>query len=452
MSTTCTRRHRSSTGRIPGAAIQGLIGIDISFPKHGRTLPLNISQPATAIGVFGDNSHEDITALVLWDSSDPTIMNVNDSGEAVAVGVGTTQISATAGDIVGNLTVSAVDAELIAINVFPTNPKFAAGFDKQARAMALFSDSSVFDISKLAAWSSNDETTATVSPAGLVSGKVAGTAQISASLSAVVGTTSVTISDANLISIDVTPADPRVARGFRRQTTATGFFSDGTTLDLTDRVSWDSSDHAVATLTSSGEVVGIAPGLTQITATLGNIAGSTNLTVTSATLNSITITLSNLLPVGYSAQATATGFFSDASTLDLTPQVTWQSSNQGVAVVDSTGLVLSVSGGTAQINAILDSILGTKNLTLSTATLMAISITPSNPAVARDSTLQLTGTGTFSDNNTLDLTEQITWSSTNKSVGTVDDLGLVYGVSGGSTSITARSHAVTGNVTLFVGN
>lgn len=73
-------------------------------------------------------------------------------------------------------------------------------------------------------------------------------------------------------------------------------------------------------------------------------------------------------------------------------------------------------------------------------------------------TLQFKAVGTFSNRthpeNTQDVTNQVTWSSSALSVATVSSTGLATGVSEGTTTITAAgvNGAIVGTATLTVGN
>ena len=82
-----------------------------------------------------------------------------------------------------------------------------------------------------------------------------------------------------LTTITVTPANPTVAEGGTRQFTATGTYTDSSTLDLTNSVSWGSGTLSVATITAGGLATGVGAGTSFITATSGVISGSTTLTV-----------------------------------------------------------------------------------------------------------------------------------------------------------------------------
>jgi uncharacterized protein YjdB len=172
-----------------------------------------------------------------------------------------------------------------------------------------------------------------------------------------------------------------------------------------------------------------------------------------ATIVSIAVTPTDTqLPYGFTTQMTATALFSNGSSSDYTDLVTWSSTGEEVATVDSNGLVTGVAMGTVSIRASYGPVLGTTTLAVTDATLVAIGITPSPAAVARGDTLQLTAVGTFADASTLDITSQSTWSSANDLVATVDTNGLATGVSGGSATIHATTHGIQGNLTLFVGN
>jgi len=69
-----------------------------------------------------------------------------------------------------------------------------------------------------------------------------------------------------LISISVTPSVLNAAIGKTQQFTATGYFSDGSTQDLTSSVVWNSSSPAVAVISSSGLATILGPGNSTITA------------------------------------------------------------------------------------------------------------------------------------------------------------------------------------------
>ena len=162
----------------------------------------------------------------------------------------------------------------------------------------------------------------------------------------ITGTTQLSVTPASLVSLTVTPPNAQLAQGTTQAFTATGLFTDSSTQDLTTQVTWQSSDAAIATISnaagSQGRATGIAPGgPIVISATAppslgGTITGTTQLSVTAASLVSLTVTPPNAqLARGTTQAFTATGLFTDSSTQDLTLQVTWQSSDAAIATISN---------------------------------------------------------------------------------------------------------------------
>jgi len=84
-----------------------------------------------------------------------------------------------------------------------------------------------------------------------------------------------------LASISVTPGSASISVGNTQQFTATGTYSDGTTLDITSAVTWTSSATGIATIDTKGLSTGVATGSSAIMAVQGGVSGSATLSVTS---------------------------------------------------------------------------------------------------------------------------------------------------------------------------
>src|SRR5207253_1405511 len=158
-----------------------------------------------------------------------------------------------------------------------------------------YTDGSTQDLTTSAVFDSSNEGVASISNAGgsqgLATGLAGGQSTISAMVGAVSGSTTLTVTNAALVSIAVTPTNPSAASGTTPPFKATGVFSDSSTQDLTASVTWGSSVSSVASISNAGGSAGLAtgqaPGQTTISATSGGITGSTTLKVTPATLVSI---------------------------------------------------------------------------------------------------------------------------------------------------------------------
>jgi hypothetical protein len=153
-----------------------------------------------------------------------------------------------------------------------------------------------------------------------------------------------------------------------------------------------------------------------ITASFKGATGSTKVTVTSATLNSIVVTpATSSIAKGTTVQLTATGHFSDGTTPDLTTQVHWTSDNNSIAqvsnVLGTQGLVTGEAIGGATITATLNGTNGSATVTVTSATLTELIVTPTNPSVPAHQTLQMVATAVFSDGSMQVVTIQADWIS-----------------------------------------
>jgi hypothetical protein len=269
--------------------------------------------------------------------------------------------------------------------------------------------------------------------------------------------TPITITEATLQSLSITPDNPNIPKGTNQQFTATGNFSDNSVLDMTSQVTWDSSAISKATIDTSGLAHSIGVGSSTITARLGAFSDATILTVTPAVLESIMIgPLNWTMDPGAIGQFWATGTFSDWSRKDLTAIVTWSSSDEAIAAISnvagSNGMVTAYKTGTTTITAASGNISSSTTLTL--AKLLSIAVTPSDPAITKGSNQQFTATGTFSDGGSQDITRMVSWNSSNTDVATISSAtgSQGYATSGpsGTTTISAEFDGVTGSTTLTV--
>lgn len=86
-----------------------------------------------------------------------------------------------------------------------------------------------------------------------------------------------------LTSISVTPSDATIEEGKTQQFTATGIYSNSPPANITNEVTWTSTNQTVATI-SNNVATGVLEGTTTIRATSDSIVGSTSLTVTAVAL------------------------------------------------------------------------------------------------------------------------------------------------------------------------
>ena len=152
--------------------------------------------------------------------------------------------------------------------------------------------------------------------------------------------------------------------------------------------------------------------------------------------------------LGKQSQFTLAATFSDGSTGFLTGSATWTSSNTSVATVAS-GLATSTGYGTTTITATVGGQSATASLTVAEPTLVSITVPPATVTVYQGTAIQLTATGEYADGTSIDLTNSVTWSSSNTSAATVSTGGLVQSVGLGTATITATQVVIgTGTITV----
>jgi uncharacterized protein YjdB len=171
-----------------------------------------------------------------------------------------------------------VNPTLTTLTVGPSTPSIQQGSTLQMTATGTYDDGSTKTLTSGVYWQTSDDTTVSISNGGLIKGVNIGNATITAQSGTVSGSTTVTVSLANLVSITVTPTNPSRLTGQTVTFTAMGTVSGGSQYDITDSVTWTSSNTSVATM-SSNVATTQGAGTTTITATSGSISGSTTLTV-----------------------------------------------------------------------------------------------------------------------------------------------------------------------------
>src|SRR5579872_3137833 len=355
----------------------------ITVTPSTATVAIGGTVAFTATGHYSDGSSQNVTTQAAWSSSSSSVATVV-SNTGVATGVtagGPVTITASLSGINGTapLTVSAPPPPTLqTITVAPGTPTVAIGGTVAFTATGHYSDGSSKAITTQAAWSSSSSSVATViSNTGVATGVAAGgPVTITASLSGISGTASLTVNappPPTLQTITAAPSTATVAIGGTVAFTATGHYSDGSSRAITTQVAWSSSSSTVATIVSN---TGVATGVTAggpvtITASLSGISGTASLTVSAPppppTLQTITVTPNpGSVTVGNTVAFTATGHYSDGSSKNITTLAAWSSGTPTLATIASnTGVASGVAaGGPVTITASLSGISGTAALTV----------------------------------------------------------------------------------------
>jgi trimeric autotransporter adhesin len=168
---------------------------------------------------------------------------------------------------------------------------------------------------------------------------------------------------------------------------------------------------------------------------------------------------------GTTMQFTASGYYARSKhspkISDVTSQVTWASSDTNVATISASGVATAVNIGQTIITASLEGFSGNANLsvTVGPRALTAITIIPSSGSqvlFASGETAQFLAIGTFNGAPTTEeVTNTVTWQSTDVDVATINASGLATAENCAATCVTniiAKSTQTDGSVVIGQSN
>jgi hypothetical protein len=466
----------ASSGNFTNSAqltITGATLASLAVTPVTTTIGFENQQQYKAVATFSDMSTQDVTNLANWTIPSGSFITAY-SGLAIGNSVGTMfDVNASfGGQSTQSLTTPptlTVDlSNLVSVAVQPANPTIANNTDVTFSAVGTFNDGSTRDVTSLVTeWSSSNSAVAVnnVSPNAFTAAATGVPLPTTATITATIGTFSpiapatLTVSDATLQSIAVSPASATIAPTTQINYTATGTFSDGSTQDLTSLVKWSTTNPPAKF--SKSTLTGESAGTTAVNAVapknLGSVEGSGMITVTSATLaaqNPIAVMPATaFMTPGGALTFSAIGTFSDDSTQDISSIVTWSTGSPNVATIASSKVPIVTGQGVGQstVTAKVGGLSGTASLVIALPTQISLAVTPATASVAVGVSTQLTATGTFVDGTTQDFTTLVNWSSSNPTAATVGyQTGLVSGLAGGTSTITATLGSATSTAQLTV--
>ena len=413
----------------------------IELPTLAESLVLDMTEASIEVNetvtfiamVLPNNTTNKVVA---WKSSDNTVATVSANGVVTAVALGEAVITATTTDgtnLSATCKVTVVPTLAETITLDKTEISLEATETTTLVATVL----PELTTNKSVTWTSSNEAVATVDANGVVTAIAVGEATITATttdgsdLSAsckvtVVPTLAETIAlDKTEISLEATETATLVATVLPE--TATN-----------KSVTWASSNEAVATVDDNGEVTAIALGEAIITATTtdgSNLSASCKVTVVPTMAETITL---DKTEIRLEANETATLVATVLPELTTNKSVTWNSSNESVAIVDENGVVTAIAVGEATITATT-----TDGSNLSTTCKVTVVPTLAE-TITLDKTeisLEATETATLVASVLPELTtdKSVEWSSSNEAVATVDANGVVTAIALGEAIITATT-------------
>lgn len=439
------------------------------------TLAAGTSTQLIARGNYSGLFLRDITNEVTWRSNQTMVAGFSTPGRINALSPGLATITATLAGIPASIDLNVSSAVLTALAVESAiDPQLPLpqGLTRPYTAQGTFSDGSTQDVTFDVVWASSDPTVATVSNEAASKGEVAalktGTTTITANFAAadVTGGTLLIVTDPVPLSLEVGSASTSLLSLSTQPFTATGRYSDGSSLDVTANVSWASSNTTVATMAADGTLKALTPGTATITATFEGLTATSIVKVTGGRLQSIALTPNQLEQViGTLGRVTATGTFNNGTSRDITGAIeSWTVSdgtkasitgNAGENLVWVQSLAVTPQANPVKITATYGNISsGEASLIVANPTLSGVALAASTLDLSAGTSGRLRLSGNFSPVSNQDLSPSAGWSSATPATATVGELGLdkgrIFARAEGTSVVTTtyEGHTATATVTV----
>ena len=417
----------------------------VSITPPTTTLAVGTQIPLQAL-VKDPNGKTLSGASVFWSVQNPNVATISSAGIVTGVALGSTQVAASVNGKSGVATITVEKTPVASVVVTPPHIEAAPG--THAALSAATYDAGQNPLSGRAViWSTSNAGVATVDANGLMTAVATGTATITATCEGKNGSMTVTVSQAAVASVNVTPGALTMSVGQTTQYLATLQDAGGNVLNGRT-VTWASSNTSVATVSSSGLVTAVAQGTSTITATSEGKNGTAALTVTNVAVGSVTVQ-----PQGptilQSTSVQLNAVVRDVNGNVVTDRaVTWSSSNSSQAIVSTSGIVTGLAPGTVTITATSEGKSGTSSVTVRAVPVGSVTVSPASASIRTGKTANFDATVKDSLGNVV-TNRAITWASSNTSIATVNG-GVVTGVAAGTATITATSEGKSGTATINV--
>ncbi|MEP6723087.1 MAG: ice-binding family protein [Variovorax sp.] len=171
--------------------------VSIALNPVPPVLQIGATQQLIVTGTYTDHTVADVSAGAAYASATPAVATVGAStGLVSGVSAGSSLITATFGGRTASTGVTVAAATLVSIGVTPSTPSILNGSTQQMTATGTYSDGSTAGLTSDVTWSSSSTTVATILSGGMATGHNVGLSTISASLGAVSGNTSLTVTAA----------------------------------------------------------------------------------------------------------------------------------------------------------------------------------------------------------------------------------------------------------------
>ncbi|WP_052380710.1 Ig-like domain-containing protein [Paenibacillus camerounensis] len=410
----------------------------LSVDDDSVFLRLNKTQQLVLTAIDANGVSSVVTDSAVWTTADDNTATVT-KGLITGYKSGMTTVTAVYGGKTVTVTVNVETASRLNL----TLSKLNLGLDqsKEVTVMASYEDGTTQDVTEDAVWSSDHEDIADAA-SGTITAYSTGSAVITASYGGKKATIKVTAGTPGKLTLQAKAVKLEADETY--QLIATGKYSDGSDLVVTDEAEWSTSDGQVAEV-EDGLITAVDTGTAVITAKIGEVSAAVTVNVGLVDELAASVTLITLSPAD-KEQITLTATGSDGVEADVTAAADWTSAKPATATVKK-GLVTAVAKGKTTLTASYGGQKVTINIEVDQ--ISTIEASASNLALKSGESAKVSVKVTFSDGKTKDVTGAAEWKSGSYKVATVTG-GTVKAVAYGKSYVTAKYGGKTVKVPVTV--
>lgn len=454
-------RGLSATAELIGAADDADV-VSLRLVPDELELPLGVERDVRCVAQFADGQSREVSSNVTWSVTPESLLSLSEAGgrtriRASEVGTGNLQAAYGGQSVQAAVTVSA--GQVLGLELVPESPTVAKNASRQLRLLGRYAGGAVYDVTADATWSSGDESIFRV-VAGLVTGVEEGDATLEVSFGADAAestpttlTATVHVSEEEIRSLDVTPANVQLAAGTSANLRATAILGDGTSMDVTEEATWTVEEPSLVELTFVPEgvrVLGVSVAETTLTVTYGDASTLVPVQIRDAVLTEVSLAPAAVaLPVGRTERVYFVGTYSDGTRVDLGPTATWTTDDENVALVlqEPPGLIRGEGVGQTNIRASAFGFSASVEVDITNAELVSLHVSPPVIRFPAGESSRLNVFGSFSDSTQRDMRGQVTFSSSSPDIARVSNAvgqkGMVLGIAPGEAEILVEGQGLS---------
>ncbi len=342
----------------------------------------------------------DATAGGIWISSNLSVATIDGAGVVTALSAGIDTVKYSVSNSCG---------ATIASVVVTVNPLPNAGTITGAGEVCVSSTTILSDLSPGGAWMVSTGGIATIGTAGDVTGIADGTATVSYTVTNSCGTA---------VATTIVTVNPLPAAGSITGSATLCVLASSALTDMTSGGTWSSSNISVATVDAAGMMTGVSAGIDTVKYSVANSCG--------IAVASLVVTINPLPDAGAIYGTTVVCALSTTVLSDAAGGGLWALDAAGVASISAVGEVTGIAAGTTMVSYSVTSTCGTA---------IATKILTVNPLPVAGI---ITGPGIICELSAVAYSDTVNdgaWSSSDATIGMVNDTGIVTGVSAGIDTI-----------------